>query len=36
VDELEGIPDYERIVDSITMRILATVQRPGNSEVSSA
>jgi hypothetical protein len=36
VDELEGIPDYERIVDSITTRILATVQRSGNSEVSPA
>jgi hypothetical protein len=36
VDELEGIPDYERVVDSITMRILATVQRPGNSEVGPA
>ena len=33
VDELEGIADYERIVESITMRILATVQRTGNSEV---
>ena len=32
VDELEGIPDYERIVESITMRILATVQKAGNSE----
>ena len=32
VDELEGIPDYERIVESITMRILATVQEAGNSE----
>jgi len=33
VDELEGITDYERIVESITMRILALVQRAGNSEV---
>jgi len=32
VDELEGIPDYEQIVDSITVRILATVQKAGNSE----
>jgi len=32
VDELEGIPDYERIVDSITVRILATVQKAGSSE----
>ena len=32
VDELEGIPDYERIVDSITVRILATVQKAGDSE----
>jgi len=34
VDELYGIPDYERIVESITMRILATVQRASDSEVS--
>ncbi len=36
VDELEGIPDYERTVERITTRILATVQRTGNSEVSPA
>jgi hypothetical protein len=34
VDELQGIADYERIVESITMRILATVQHNGTSEVS--
>jgi hypothetical protein len=33
VDELEGIPDYERIVESITMRALAMVQRAVNSQV---
>jgi hypothetical protein len=36
VDELEGIPHYEQIVERITMRILATVQRTGNPEVSPA
>jgi hypothetical protein len=35
VDELYGIPDYERIVDSIVARILATVQHAGNSETES-
>lgn len=33
VDELEGVPDYERIVESITMRALAMVQRAVNSQV---
>jgi hypothetical protein len=36
VDELEGIAGYEQIVERITMRILATVQRTGNPEVSPA
>jgi len=33
VDELQGIADYERIVESITVRILATVERNGTSEI---
>jgi hypothetical protein len=32
VDELYGIPDYERIVESITLRILAAVQCAGDSD----
>ena len=36
VDELEGIAGYEQIVERITMRILATVQRAGNPEVNPA
>jgi hypothetical protein len=32
VDELDGIPNYERIVDNIITRILPTVQNAGNSE----
>jgi hypothetical protein len=36
VDELEGIADYERIVESITLRILATVQNAGETPADTA
>jgi hypothetical protein len=36
VDELEGVPDYERIVERITERILPTVEAAGHSEVDPA
>ena len=32
VDELEGIPNYEQIVDRIITRIVPTIQRADNSE----
>ena len=32
VDELEGIPDYEQIVDRIIARIGPAIQHAGNSE----
>ena len=36
VDELQGIPDYQQVVDRITERILAMVERAGNFEVGPA
>jgi hypothetical protein len=36
VDELEGIPNYERIVDRIILRIVPAIQKADNSEADSA
>jgi hypothetical protein len=32
VDELEGVPDYERIVDNIVDRILPAAQNAGKTD----
>ena len=36
VDELDGIPDYEQIVDRIIARIGPAIQHAGNSESDTA